>query len=252
LAAGGHGAASGRAIVFDVASGKRLAEVGDEVDIALAADISPNHKWIALGGPSKLVKIYETDTGELKHRIKKHTDWITSIEFSPNGDLLASGDRAGGAFIWEASSGGIVFTLADHRESVTGLSWRADSQMVASSSEDGRVILWFAEDGFPTRSINAHADGAGGRQASPRNRLPGVLSISYARDGSFATVGRDNTARLWRADGNPLGKLDGFRDLPSRVAFSHDGQRVMAGDFTGTVRVWSVKDRQLVGEFVAK
>ena len=252
LAAGGHGAASGRAVVFDVATGERVAEIGEEVDIVLAADISPNHKYVALGGPSKLVKIYETDSGKLRHRIKKHTDWVTAIEFSPDGDLLASGDRAGGAYVWEAQTGGIVFTLGDHRESVTDLSWRADSQMLATSSEDGRVILWFAEDGFPTRSINAHADGSNGRPTNARNRLPGVLSVEYTRSGLFATVGRDNTARLWKADGNPLGKLEGFTDLPSKVTFSHDGERVFVGDFTGAIRVWTVNDKKLVGELKAE
>jgi len=64
-------------------------------------------------------------------------------------------------------------------------------------------------------------------------------------------VGRDNSARVWRADGNQLAKLDGFTDIPSRVAFSHDGERLIAGDFTGKVRIWSVKDRQLIGELTS-
>ena len=139
LVAGGHGAASGRVVLFDVTTGKRLTEIGDELDIVLAADISANHKYVALGGPSKLIKIYQTDTGELKHRLKKHTDWITALEFSPDGALLATGDRNGGAFVWEAETGGSVFTLGDHKEAITNISWRADSQMLATSSEDGRV-----------------------------------------------------------------------------------------------------------------
>ena len=175
-------------------------------------------------------------------------DWVTAIEFSPDGELLASGDRNGGAFIWESNTGGIVFTLGDHKESISDLSWRADSQMLATSSEDGRVILWFAEDGFPSRSINAHVDSAAARNPSPRNRLPGVLSVRYTPNGMFATVGRDNSARLWRADGNQLAKFDGFSDVPSRVTFSHDGQRVIVGDYAGKVRVWNVADKSLAGE----
>jgi len=248
LAAGGRGAESGKVVLFDVVTGQRKGEVGEETDAVLAADISPDHQFVALGGPSKLVKIYHTETGELRQRIKKHTDWVTAVEFSPDGELLASGDRNGGAYIWEAKSGGIVFTLGDHRDAVTDLSWRADSQMLASSSEDGRVILWYAEDGFPTRSINAHADSAAARPATPRNRLPGVLSVKYAQSGLFATVGRDNSARVWRSDGTQLAKLEGFGDIPSRVVLSHDGERVFAGDYTGKIRVWTVKDKQLVGE----
>jgi WD40 repeat protein len=249
LAAGGRGAASGRVVLFDVATGKRLGEIGEELDLVLAADISPNHKLVALGGPSKLVKIYDTASGELRQRIKKHTDWVTALEFSPDGHLLASGDRNGGVYVWEAETGGSVFTLGDHRESITDMSWRADSQMLATSSEDGRVILWYAEDGFPTRTINAHAEGAAvSRPANPRTRQPGVLSVKYAQSGILATVGRDNTARVWRGDGSQAARLTGFTDVPTRVVLSHDAQRLIAGDFTGTLRVWGLKEGKLLGE----
>ncbi|MDY3553894.1 c-type cytochrome domain-containing protein [Gemmata sp. JC717] len=244
LAGGGRGAAQGRVVIWDVSTGKRVTEIGDEADVVLAADVSPDHKFVALGGPGKLVKVYDVATGALKHKIKKHTDWVTAIEFSPDGELLASGDRNGGAFVWEAATGGIVFTLGDHKDAVTGLSWRADSQMLASASEDGKVILWFAEDGFPTRTITAQADA----KAPARNKTPGVLGVGYARTGQFVTCGRDNTARVWKADGTQVARLEGFTDVPSKAVFSHDGERVLVGDFTGKVRVWDLKDKKPAGE----
>lgn len=118
--------------------------------------------------------------------------------------------------------------------------------MLASASEDGRVILWYAEDGFPTRSINAQVDAKAAPAA--RAKLPGVLAVQYARDGQLVTCGRDNTARIWKADGSQVARLEGFADVPSRVAFAHDGGRVFAGDFTGKVRVWNMKDKQPAGE----
>lgn len=249
LAAGGRGAHSGKVVLWEVATGKRLTEIGDEVDIVLAADISPNHQLVALGGPSKMIRLYDTATGELRQQIKKHTDWVTALEFSPSGALLATGDRNGGVYVWEAETGGSVFTLGDHKDAITAMSWRTDSQMLATASEDGRVILWYAEDGFPTRSITAHGDGGARRgAAAARAKSPGVLSVQYARNGSLVTTGRDNTARLWKPDGTELHRLDGFSDVPSRAVFSHDGERVFVGDFTGKVRVWSVKDRKPVGE----
>ncbi|MBA4191904.1 MAG: hypothetical protein C0467_28325 [Planctomycetaceae bacterium] len=249
LAAGGRGAASGKVVIWDVVTGKRVTEIGDESDSILAADVSPNHKLVALGGPGKLIKIYDTATGELKAKMKKHTDWVTAIEFSPDGTMLATGDRNGGAFVWEAETGGIGFTLGDHKDAITSLSWRADSQMLATASEDGKVILWYAEDGFPTRSFNAQVDA----KAPNARKLPGVMSVQYAKNGQLATCGRDNTARIWQANGTQLGKLEGFTDLPSRVVFSHDGALVFVGDFTGKVRVWAVKDlKQPVGELSTK
>jgi WD40 repeat protein len=250
LAAGGRGASSGKVVIWDVTTGKRVTEIGDETDIILAADLSPDHKLVALGGPSKLIKIYDTATGELKHKIKKHTDWVTSMEFSPNGEMLATGDRNGGVYVWEAATSGIVFTLGDHRDGITGMSWRSDSQMLATSSEDGRVILWYAEDGFPTRSINAHADNPNAGRGNPARgpRMPGVLAVQYACNGQFITCGRDNTARVWRPDGNPGVRFDGFTDIPSGAILTHDGERAFVGDFTGKIRVWNVKDKKQIGE----
>lgn len=240
LAAGGRGAFQGKVVIWDVTTGKRVTEIGDEADSVLAADVSPDHKLVALGGPGKLVKVYDVATGELKHKIKKHTDWVTAIEFSPDGEMLATGDRNGGIYVWEAATGGIVFTLGDHKDCITALSWRADSQMLASSSEDGRVILWYADDGFPTKSFNAQAgSGAGGRNA----KVPGVMSVEYSKNGTLLTCGRDNTARIWKADGQGSTKLEGFTDIPLKVAFSHDGARAFVGDFTGKVRVWEAKDK---------
>jgi hypothetical protein len=246
LAGGGRGGQQGRVVIWDVTTGKRVTEIGDEADVVLAADVSPDHKLVALGGPGKLVKIYDTATGEMLRKIKKHTDWVTAMEFSPDGQMLASGDRNGGAYVWEPGTGGIVFTLGDHKDAVTALSWRADGQMLVSSSEDGRIILWYAEDGFPTRSINAQIDAKAPPAA--RGKIPGVLGVHYARDGQLLTCGRDNTARIWKADGSQVARFEGFTDLPSKVVFSHDAGRAFVGDFTGKVRVWDMKDKKPAGE----
>ncbi|MFM8469915.1 MAG: c-type cytochrome domain-containing protein [Limisphaerales bacterium] len=67
LAGGGRGANKGIVAVWDVTTGERIITAGDDLDVALAADISSNQKWIALGGPDRLVKIYATATGEQLH-----------------------------------------------------------------------------------------------------------------------------------------------------------------------------------------
>ena len=40
LAAGGRGAQSGRVVLFDVRMGNRIAMIGQEMDVVLAADVS--------------------------------------------------------------------------------------------------------------------------------------------------------------------------------------------------------------------
>ncbi|MDX1565335.1 MAG: c-type cytochrome domain-containing protein, partial [Phycisphaeraceae bacterium] len=159
MVAGGRGADSGRAVLFDVRTGKRVALVGKEYDTPLAADLSADQRLIVLGGPAKLVKIYDVNTGELRHRIKKHTEWVMSAAFSPDAVLLATGDRNGGLHVWEANTGEPFFTLKGHTKAITDLAWRDDGNVLVSASEDGSVRLWNMADGKQIRRFTAHGGG---------------------------------------------------------------------------------------------
>ena len=149
LAAGGKGVQIGKVVLYDVKTGNRIGAFGQELDIVLAADISPDNKLVALGGPSKLVKVFSVADGKQLYQIKRHTDWVTALEFSPDGQRLATADRAGGILLWDAATGGTYGALSEHKDSVTSLSWRGDSQLLVSGSEDGEIIVWNVGDGFP-------------------------------------------------------------------------------------------------------
>jgi len=233
LAAGGWAAKSGRVVVWDVVTGKKLMDLGDDYDTVMAADIRPDQSQIALGGPSRVVKIWSTKTGELQHKLKKHTDWVTAVAFSPNGQMLATADRNGGISIWDPESAQEVFTLAGHKSAVTALSWRGDSKLLASSSEDGAVKLWEMDEGKQTRSWTAHASG--------------VLSVAYAHADRLVTCGRDNAVTLWDGNGKKLRELEKCCDLPSRASFSSDDGRVFASDFEGRLMVWNAADGRRIG-----
>lgn len=236
LAGGGRGAHSGKVVVWNVVNGERLFEVGNEFDVVLAADISLDQSLIALGGPSKIVRVYSTRDGELAYEIKKHTDYITALEFSPDGVLLASGDRNGGMFVWEAPTGREYLTLKGHAGAVTDVAWRPDSNLLASAGEDGKAKLWELENGTQAK------DWAADR---------GVQSIRYAKDGRLATCGRDKTAKLWKADAAAISTLAPQSDVALRLAFSHDDQRLFVGDWSGEVAVYQAADGKLLGKLTS-
>src|SRR5262249_7765618 len=169
LAGGGRGGQSGLTVAWDVKKGNRVFEVGKEYDIVLAADISPDHGQVALGGPSKVVRVYNTADSSLAFEMRKHTEWITAAEFSPDGVLLATGDRNNGLVVWESQTGREFHDLRGHATSVTDVSWRLDSNVLASSSEDGTVRLWEMENGGNIKTINAHGSG--------------VESVRFVKDG---------------------------------------------------------------------
>ncbi len=234
LAGGGHGAAKGLCVVWDIRTGERIATVGDELDEVLGADISADQSMIALGGPQKIVRVYSTSTGELMYECRKHTDWVYSVEFSPDGVLLASSDRSGGLLVWEAQTGREYLTLTGHTGPVYSVSWRIDGNVLASGSEDTTIRLWEMENGNQIKSWGAHGGG--------------VFSIEYCRDGRIVSSGRDKVAKLWDANGGAIRGFEAFNDLALQVTHCDETDRVIAGDWTGDVRVWNAADGNRIGQ----
>lgn len=237
LAGGGRGAKAGRVVVWNIKTGERVFQIGDEYDVVLAADISSDQSQIALGGPSKVVRIYSTKDGQLLHEIKKHTDWIYTLEYSPDGVLLATADRNGGVFVWESNGAREYLSLRGHTAAVTDLTWRADSNVLATCSEDATVRLWEMENGGQIKNWGAHGGG--------------VQSVKFARDGRLVSTGRDRVTKVWDQNGAQQRAFEAFPDLGLRTTFSHDGSRVIAGDWTGQIRVWSAADGKHLGNLLA-
>jgi DNA-binding beta-propeller fold protein YncE len=236
LAAGGKGVQSGKVVIFDVKTGARVATVGQELDVILAADVTADGKIVAVGGPGKIVKGYSVADGKLLYQIKKHTDWITALEFSPDGTRLATADRAGGIHLWEAATGGMIVSLSEHKDSVTSLSWRADGRLLASGSEDGQIVIWDAQDGFPSANIaKAHLG---------KTPPGGVLSVWFMADGRLASVGRDRTMKIWTGDGKPVSASPAENDLLTKVTASYDSKVAIAGDYSG--KLWFFDGKKAV------
>lgn len=228
LAGGGRGGQSGRVVVFDVKTGNRVFEVGNEYDAVMAADISADHSQIALGGPRKIVRVYSTKDGELMYEVKKHTDWITAMEFSPDGVLLATGDRGNGLFVWEAFTGREFYVLAGHQAAITGISWRLDANILATASEDTTIKLWEMGNGGLVKNWGAHGGG--------------VAAVQFTRDGRVFSTGRDLVSKLWDQNGAQQRAFPALVDLGLDVAFSSEDDRAFAGDWSGAVRAWNAKD----------
>lgn len=227
LAGGGRGGQSGRVIVFDVKSGKRVFEIGSEPEVVLAADISPNHGFIALGGPKKMVRIYSTADGEQLYEMKKHTDWLTAMEFSPDGVLLATADRSNGLMVWEANTGREFYSLTGHTGSIGSVSWRVDSNVLASASEDTTVRLWEMNNGTQIKSWGAHGGGA--------------MSVWFLKDGRLVSTGRDRVTKLFDQNGAQQVAYAALPDLGLKTAYSELTGTVIAGDWTGTVKHFDAK-----------
>lgn len=237
LAAGGRPVQSGKVVLYDVATGKTKVAIGQENDIVLAADLSTDGKKVALGGPSKLVKVFSVDDGKLLYQISRHTDWITALAFSPDGSHLATGDRAGGIFLWESHTGSIIVSLAEHKDSITALAWRADGKVLASAGEDGEMVLWETQDGFPiVTDTKTHIPKTNGPVYG--KPVAGIMAADFMPDGRLVTVGRDRVIHVFGTDGKPQSATAPYDRLLTKVAATFGANIIAVGDYNGGVVLW--------------
>ncbi len=228
LIGGGRHGASGCAVLVDIANGQRITKVGDELDIVLAADITPDKSRIAIAGPQKIVRVFDSLSGEMLLEMKKHTDWIFALRYSPDGVLLASGDRSNAVIVWEADTGRLYSDMVGHKGEVRSLDFRADSNVLASGSLDGTIKLW---DLFENKEIKSWAAHGGG-----------VTSLMYAHNGLLASAGRDSKIKTWNANGEIQKEFAGLSDAALEVALTGDGSYVAGGDWNGQAQLWKADD----------
>jgi WD40 repeat protein/mono/diheme cytochrome c family protein len=224
LIAGGRHSASGCAALHELATGNRIAKVGDELDIVFAADISDDNQLIAMAGPQKMVRVFETLSGNLKYEQKKHTDWIYCVRFSPDGLLLATADRASGLVVWETQTGRLFQELPGHKGEIRSIAWRPDSQALVSGSFDGTLKMWDMNEGKLIKSWDAHGGG--------------VAAVAICNDGTIASTGRDNKVKVWDGAGTAAGEMPALVEAGHEVAITVDSKQVIAGDWAGNVRMW--------------
>jgi WD40 repeat protein len=228
ILAGGRGGKFGHAVVWDVRTGRRVTEVGKEFDQVMSADITPDHRKIALATNTKKVKCYDTASGELLYTIAKHTEWVTGADFSPDGILLATSDRNGNVMVWEADNGGEFYNLGQHKGAVTDLAWRADSNVLASAGADGTISVWEMKTGKRVANWSAHG---------------AVQSVAFTPDGRLLSCGNDGTSALWTIDGKRLPQAQAGKqgDVVSKVAALADGKTYVTGNWLGEVRFHEVE-----------
>jgi RNA polymerase sigma factor (sigma-70 family) len=188
---------------------------------------SPDGKRLASAGRDRLVRVWDTATGEEVRRLAGHKEYAYSVAFSPDGKLLASGDVLN-AHLWDLATGrklrtfpgfdgGKDFKRPDWRGGLVGihaLAFSPDGKTLAVGEGDRRISLWDVATGRRLRRL----EGAGYRRIL---FLPGGKGILSANDALVC----------WRdAGGKELRRFPlGDRYSASAIALAPDGKSFVYG-----------------------
>jgi WD40 repeat protein len=145
--------------VYDVATGKRLWELGTQMPSGpndkdrppfVAGAFSADGKLLATWEAARPgVKVWDLRTGKLLWTLENNarTKWlrqVVALAFSPDGRTLATGGIAAEYRIevWELATGKLRCRLAGHDGAVQSLAWAPDGRHLVSGSADSTALVW--------------------------------------------------------------------------------------------------------------
>lgn len=109
-----------------------------------ALAFSPSGTYLAIGGSSGKIQVYDTKTWLLKtDRWAAHTARVTSIAWNESETGAVSGGLDTNVFVWSLKNPGKrVKALNAHKDGVVGVAWVDGGKKVASAGGDAAVKIW--------------------------------------------------------------------------------------------------------------
>ncbi len=266
--------------LWDVDAGKVKATLTGHKDIVGAVAFSPDGKTLATGSFDGTVKLWDLATLKVRQTLTGHRGVVQAVAFSPDGTMIASGGVDTVIRLWDAAKGVEVGRLTGHKSWVNGLAFSADGKLLASASSDGTVRLWdpaareekasfdvaklgevrcvaVAPDGKTIAAGLRYGtvkvwDVATRKETTLTGHAGDVWGVAFMPDGGRGGVtppllvsgggdwNRPGDVKLWdletgkeRADLKHTGEV-------LCVAVSPDGERLAAGSWDKTVRLWNL------------
>lgn len=205
---------------------------------------APNGFSFASAGQDGVIRIWDTDTGELKQELSVHArqvqkpkgrlsltdEWALRIAWtpawSPDGLSIACGYGDGTIRVWDVATAKILKTLHGHEHKVNNVAWSFDGKRLASSGDDSVVKLWDMGKETCLATLAGHESG--------------INNIAWQPNGHLIASGSlDTTIRLWDTRSYEcVSELLGHTDIVITVTWSPEGKVLASSSGDGTIRLW--------------
>ena len=206
---------------------------------------SPDGRLLAVSNAEGGLALWDPDSGELVHKLKKHIKSVVSLAFTPDGTKLVSGDYKSRVYVWDVATGKQLWSLKGlwikgNYANPCSVACSPDGKLIAGSSWYQSLYLWDAETGQRVRSAQYKEDDA---EVSLPHRFCG---LTFSPDGRHIVAGTEASEIYYFNCKTGLEEERFFCNSRSInvIRFSPDGSRLFTGSSDWTVRIWDPKTRE--------
>jgi WD40 repeat protein len=246
--------AQNRILLWDMTKGVPRGPIGSPLigsgGQAWRMQFSPDGKLLATSSQDGTIMAWDVTSRELKSRLLSGQGGVGSLAFNSNGSILASGGTDSTVRLWNIATGtSLGNPLTGHQGVVTSLAWSSLGQLASGDSFDG-IILWNVQTSVPNNQSSQDLR----LIQSAVFSLDGKLLVTVDRGGKIVLRNGTNMAYIDTLS-VPVGSTtpqevqDGYLPVCA-LAISPDGRTLAAGITKGTIILWNIVTRKVIGEIV--
>jgi WD40 repeat protein len=232
----------GIVFVWDVSTGKRLAEFGGHRGQVIAA-FDPDGKQVVTADQGGVVRIWDVRRVQVlrSFRIRgvvQDQDLKFVSSFSPDARLFVARTGQAKLAVWEVASGKLLSKVDANTTLINGAAFSPDGKMFVAGGIDGTAAVWESASGEQRAVLTGH-------DAS-------VNTASFSPNGRFVvTASDDGTARVWDASSGDQVSVFHHPTPVQFASFSPNSRFVLTLAEPGVVRVWEVGAKKAMADLGA-
>ena len=268
LIGGQFGFARGGWALWDLQTGKELVSVPMAKRKAACVAISPDGKYVAVGGNAGELRVFDAATGKSLATMEGHRAYLLQVAYTPGGKyLLSLGDdnmlrlwsvgkyRPAATFRFTSPvsdrNGWKEYPEEEHEKAPITVTYPdlVERAHYFAVSPDGKSVAVATG----TRQVKILEVPSGKILGTYRTNLgKGVASVAYSPDGGTLAVGggqEEGVIQLWDTKAKILLRtLRGHEWSTLRMAFSPDGKYLLSGSTDDGARLWEVATGKQIGQ----
>jgi serine/threonine protein kinase len=239
----------------------------------LALAMHPKGKVVVSGGQTKVIQLWDIQSGAVLTNLTGHLQDITALHFTPNGEGLVSASADGTAKIWNLKRGTLSHTLVGHEGRINTVHVTPDGKLTVTGGRDRLIKIWDIESGSELQDLRGHTNTINQIEITLDRRfiisasedqsikiwdLPtgknlqtfnghdsGVKVITVSPNNQILASGADDKIILWNiATGQRLRNL--AAKSSRSLMFSQDGKYLLSSHTDGTLKLWNWQTGKLI------